>query len=340
MLYAPYCTSVAQHLKESGRRYDLVFLFRPGVVERHIKTIRKHSPQTKVLFHTVDLHYLRLSREAELHKDKVKMKAADEMKRREFALIRAVDTSIVVSTTELELLRLELPNERIRVFPLIMDIPGTDKEFKDRRDIIFVGGYQHAPNIDAVRYFVNDVMPILRRRLPSIHFYVVGSKPPAEIQALASEDVIITGFVEDLSSLLDRMRVSVAPLRYGAGIKGKIGTAMAVGLPTVATSLAAEGMSLTNGEDILVADGAEAFAEAVARLHEDEALWNNLSQTGLDFAKKTWGAEAAWVTLDSILSNMGILSVRGNRPLTLYSPRRENVTYFHRIIEPKHDSVM
>ena len=97
-------------------------------------------------------------------------------------------------------------------------------------------------------------MPILRRRLPGIRFYAVGSNPPATIHALASEDVVVTGFVEDLSSLLDQMRVSVAPLRYGAGIKGKIGTAMVVGLPVVATSLAAEGMSLTIGENILVAD--------------------------------------------------------------------------------------
>jgi O-antigen biosynthesis protein len=335
VLYAPYCTSVEQHLKESGGRYDLVFIFRPGVVERYIKTIRKHCPRAKVLFHTVDLHYLRMSREAELLQDKVKMKAANKMKRREFAAIRAADTSIVVSTTELELLHHELPNERIRVFPLIMDIRGTEKAFKDRRDVIFVGGYQHTPNIDAVQYFVSDVMPILRRRLPGIRFHGVGSKMPAEIRALASEDVIIPGFVDDLSSLLDRMRVSVAPLRYGAGIKGKIGTAMAVGLPSVATSLAVEGMSLTDGENILVSDDAADFADAVTRLHEDEELWNKLSKAGLDFAKKIWGAEAAWETLDSILREIGISSVRGSHPLTLYSPRSEPATFSRRTFGPQ-----
>ena len=338
VFYAPYCTSVEEHLNESGGRYDLVILFRPVVVERQIKAIRRHSPQAKVIFHTVDLHYLRMSREAELNDNKVKMKAADEMKRREFALIRAVDSTIVVSTNELELLHPELPNERIHVFPLIIDIRGTDKTFKDRHDVVFVGGFQHTPNKDAVQHFVNDVMPILRRRLTGIRFYVVGNKAPAEIQALASEDVLITGFVKDLSSLLDRMRVSVAPLRYGAGIKGKIGTAMAVGLPTVATSLAAEGMLLTDGENILVADGAEAFADKVTQLYEDESLWNNLSKAGLDFAKKAWGAEAAWVTLDSILSEIGILSVRGNRPLTLYSPRPKDLAHSLRIIGPLQNS--
>lgn len=319
VLYAPYCTSVEEHLTKSGGRYNLAFLFRPGVVERHLTAIRKHSPKAKVIFHTVDLHYLRISREASLHGDTAKQKAADEMKQRELAAIRAADLSIVHSTVELELLRPEMPNELIHVFPLIMDIRGTDKTFKDRRDVVFVGGYQHPPNIDAVQYFVSDIMPILRRCLPGVHFYAVGSKPPAEIQALAGEDVIVTGFVEDLASLLDQMRVSVAPLRYGAGIKGKIGSAMVVGLPTIATSLAAEGMSLINEENIIVADGAEAFADAVARVYEDESLWNHLSKSGLEFAKQAWGTEAAWKILASILSDIGISNERGNNPLVLYS---------------------
>jgi O-antigen biosynthesis protein len=327
VLYSPYNTSVIQHLKESGRRYDLVFLFRPGVVQLHIKAIRKYSPQAKVLFHTVDLHFLRMQREAELLDNKVKMRQAAEMKQLEFAAIRSVDATIVVSTNELDLLRSQLPKERIHVFPLIMDIPGTDKGFKDRRDIVFIGGYQHPPNFDAVKYFANDIMPLLRQRLPGVCFYVVGNKPPAEIQALASNDVIITGFIEDLPSLFDQIRVSVAPLRYGAGIKGKIGTAMTMGLPTVATSLAAEGMSLTDGENIMLAEGAEAFASTVARLYEDEALWNRLSKAGLEFANKAWGAEVAWERLANILSELGLNVQRSIRPIKLFSPVIRSADY-------------
>ena len=332
VLYAPYCTSVEQHLKESGARYDLAFLFRPGVVQRHIKSIRKYSPKAKVLFHTVDLHYLRLSREAQLLNDAAKQRAANKMKSAEQAAIRAVDITTVVSTSELELLRSELPNEKIRVLPFSRSILGTKKGFQARRDIVFVGGYQHSPNIDAVQYFVNDIMPLLRQRLPGVRFYVVGSKPPKEIQVLASEDVIVTGFVEDLPPLLDQMRVNVAPIRYGAGIKGKIGYAMTVGLPTVATSLAAEGMSLTNGKNIFIADGAEAFANAVTRLYEDELLWNDLSKAGLDFADKTWGAEVAWTTLASILREIGISGIERNHLLILYSPRSKYGTNFRQSI--------
>jgi len=200
---------------------------------------------------------------------------------------------------------------------------GTNVDFKDRRNIAFVGGYQHAPNVDAVQYFVPEIMPLLRRRLPGVRFYVVGSKPPAEIKALVAEDVIISGFVEDLSPFLDNIRVSVAPLRYGAGIKGKIGTAKAVGLPTVATSLAVEGMSLTNEENILVADGEVAFSDAVARVYEDEQLWITLSHAGSEFADKAWGAEAAWCTLNSILNRVNFDSIRGSYSLSLYCDRRE-----------------
>lgn len=319
VLYAPYVVSVEHHLRECGGRYDLAFLFRPGVVERHLSDIRRHCPNAKVLYHTVDLHFLRMSREAELQNDKAKQKSADEMKRCEFDAIRAADASIVHSTAELELLRPLLPEAKLHVFPLIMDVKETNKGFTDRSDIIFVGGYQHTPNVDAVFYFVSEIMPLLRKQLPGVRFYAVGSRPPADMQALASEDVIITGFVENLSPLLEKMRVSVAPLRYGAGIKGKIGTAMAVGLPVVATSLAAEGMSLIDGEHILIADGTEVFADAVIKMYRGSTLWNRISQNSLAFAAKAWGAEAAWETLATILADLTIGVERSVYPLSLYS---------------------
>ncbi len=319
VLYAPYVSSVEQHLKDCSGRYDLAFLFRPGVVERHIKAIRKHCPKAKVLFHTVDLHYLRMSREAELQSDKTKKKAADEMKQRELAAILATDASIVHSTAEFELLRPELPDAKLHVFPLIMDVRETENTFADRHDIVFIGGYQHSPNVDAVQYFVSEIMPILRQRLPGVRFYAVGSKPPTEIQALASEDIIVTGFIENLDQLLDKMRISVAPLRYGAGIKGKIGTAMAVGLPVVATPLAVEGMSLIDGENILVADEAEAFTDAIVRLYQDETLWNLIRESGLKFADNAWGAKAAWKILSTILADVDINTIRSTYSLSLYS---------------------
>lgn len=319
VLYAPYVMSVEQHLKEYGERYDLAFLFRPSVVARNIETIHQYCPKAKVLFYTHDLHFLRMTREAELFQDAKKAEEAEEMKSLELAVMNAVDASILVSEKEFEAVRNELPKNKVHIVPLILNTTGTDKEFADRKDIIFVGGFQHTPNIDAVKYFVSEIMPLVRKDLPGVCFYAVGSKAPDEIKALASDDVIITGFVEDLTSLLDKMRVSVAPLRYGAGVKGKVGTAMAAGLPVVATTLAAEGMSLTDEKNIFVADDPEDFAKAIVKIYQDEGLWNNVSQNSIKFADNAWGAESSWKILSGIISSLGVSTIRGNHPISLYS---------------------
>ena len=334
VLYQPFCSSVEQHLQENGERYDLTMLFRPTVMEQQVRNIRKYCPNAKVLFNTVDLHYLRMSREAQLLNDKKKQKAADEMKQIELTAIHAADASIVLSTAELEILQPQLPEAKLHVFPLIMNIKGTTKGFDERRDIVFVGGFQHTPNVDAVKYFVKDVMPLLRKQLPDVRFCVVGSNAPAEINALASNNVIIKGFVEELTPLLDTFRVSVAPLRYGAGIKGKIGTAMAIGLPVVATPLAAEGMSLTNGENILIADGAEAFANTLTKLYNDKTLWDKISRNEIVFAEQIWGAEAALENLMNILTDLGIKVNQATFPLSLYSERYLNTNRKAKILLP------
>jgi glycosyltransferase involved in cell wall biosynthesis len=114
------------------------------------------------------------------------------------------------------------------------------------------------------------------------------------------------------------IRVSVAPLRYGAGIKGKVGTAMALGLPVVATILATEGMALTDGENILIADDPQALVDAIGRLYRDEGLWNRISANALDFARHAWGAEAAWRNLADIVTGLGMPVTRGTHPLALF----------------------
>jgi GT2 family glycosyltransferase/glycosyltransferase involved in cell wall biosynthesis len=319
VLFAPHITNVEQHLKDSSNRYELAILFRPRVADRHMNAIRKLCPKAKVIFHTVDLHFLRMMREAELNADQSQKKAAAEMKALELSLIADADIATVLSTQEFAMLSQHVPKGKIRLLPYTRYIEGTNKCFDERRDIVFVGGYQHLPNVDAVKYFVAEIMPLIRLRLPGVRFYAVGSNPPPEIITLACEDVIVTGFVEDLAPLLDKMRVSVAPLRYGAGIKGKIGSALSAGLPVVATQLAAEGMSLTDGENILVADGAEQFTDAIARIYQDKIFWECLSLNSLVFAENAWGAEVAWQNLATILSDLGLHAKRGAYPLSLYS---------------------
>lgn len=322
VLYSPWTQTVEQHLQELGSRYDLVFLFRPTVVERNLPAVKKYCPQAKTLFYTHDLHHLRMAREAQLEDDTKKMRAAEAMKTREFAAINAVDLSILVSTAELELLKTEISDSRLAVFPLILDIPGTTITWAQRQDIVFVGGFQHTPNVDAMLYFAQEIMPHLRPLLPGVRLYIVGSKPPKKIQALQNSDITVLGFVDDLDSLLAKIRLSIAPLRFGAGIKGKVGTALAAGVPTVATSLAVEGMGLTDQENILIADDAEDFAQAIAQLYANEPLWNHLSEAGISFAENAWGANAAWQHLSNLLDTVGLAPALPSHPLRLYSQTR------------------
>lgn len=318
VLYAPYVTSVVQHLQDMGGRYDLVYLFRPVVVERHIEAVRTFCPQAKVLFYTHDIHHIRMEREAALLASPQKASEAAEMKAREFKAIRAVDSTIVVSTAELEILQPQLPDQHLKLLPLMLDVPGTTSAYEQRSGIVFVGGYQHTPNVDAVVYFVTEVMPLLRPLLPGIHFHAVGSKPPQVVQDLAAHDVEITGFVEDLKPMLDRMRVSVAPLRYGAGVKGKVGTALANGLPTVVSPVAAEGMSIIDGEHVLTASSPIEFAEAIVQVYTDKVLWTRLSQHGVECAERTWGPRAAFQTFGSIVSGLGFDIAPSQRSLSMY----------------------
>ena len=321
MLYAPYITSVSKHLKEFGQRYDLVFISRAVTLERNLALVSRYCPKAKILFHTVDLHYLRMAREAELTKSVDVRRKAGQMKEMELQLIRLADMTTVVSAHELSILQKELPHHKIRLLPYARLTQSSKKGFLERRDIVFVGSYQHPPNVDAVKFFTQEIMPLLRQSLSGVRFYVVGSKPPMEVKELASEDVIITDFIPDLTSFLDNIRLSVAPLRYGAGIKGKIGSAMAAGLPVVATPIAAEGMSLTQGLDILIAEDPKAFADQITTLYHDENLWDSLSNNSLNFAEQVWGAEPAWNILANTLAEIDITVTRSPYSLKLYTDR-------------------
>jgi glycosyltransferase involved in cell wall biosynthesis len=134
-----------------------------------------------------------------------------------------------------------------------------------------------------------------------IRFHIVGSKATQDVLDLAADDVIVHGFVEDIAPFMDECRLSIAPLRVGAGVKGKVNMAMSYGLPVVATSVAVEGMHVRAGEDVLVADTPAELAAAILRVYADETLWNMLSANGLDNVRAHFSFEAAREALQAIL---------------------------------------
>jgi glycosyltransferase involved in cell wall biosynthesis len=152
-------------------------------------------------------------------------------------------------------------------------------------------------------WYARDIMPRLRRRLPGVTTYVIGSQVTPSIQALAADDVVILGHVPNIEPYFNGCRVSIAPLRYGAGVKGKVNLAMSYGLPVVATRASIEGMHLTDGEDVLVADDPEAFAAAVQRAYDDRALWERLSAGGRANVSRHFSRAVAREALCRLLSS-------------------------------------
>jgi GT2 family glycosyltransferase len=306
VLYRPFMNSVESHLKEFGGRYDLAFLFRQQVVERHINAVKKYCPQAKTLYYTHDLHHLRMMREAELLNDDGKKIDAEVMKAKELKAISEVDSTILVSSAELEILRPQIPEERLEVMPLAYDVPGTMKGYEQREGIVFIGGAHHPPNTDAILFFAKEVMPLVNQSLPDVKFHVVGSNPPLEILELASENIVIHGFVEDLNEFLDQMKISVAPMRFGAGMKGKVCTALGKGVPVIATPVAAEGLGIENKKTGMIASTPEEFLSSINRIYRDKDLWLEISNKGIVLVDELCGAKISYQNLNLILDRIGI----------------------------------
>jgi len=310
-LYAPYINTLEQHLSEYGSHYDVVVMFRVLVVERNLNLLRKYCPSAKVIFHTSDLHFLREQRQADLSGSKTLTQTAMKTKERELQVIQLVDASIVHSSTEKAMLEAELSKKHapanIFLFGWAIDIPGTNAEFGQRNGMVFIGGFQHQPNVDAVQYFARDIFPLIKKKLPDVVFYIVGSRATSEVLSLAGNGIKVLGFVKDLREVLDQCRLSVVPIRYGAGIKGKIGTCLSYGLPCVSTGIGAEGMGLKDKDDgVIVEDDPVAFADAVVRLHENETLWQSCSNGGLEFVEQNYSLDAGTDTVRKLLLDIGL----------------------------------
>jgi O-antigen biosynthesis protein len=305
-----YCRSVRDYLEKHGSGFDAIILSRCDFARKHIANARLYAPQSRIIFDTVDLHFLRMNREADLRQDPTLRVSADEKKRQEYELIDEADETWVVSSFEQDLLGKERPNESVEIVSTIVDVPGSNTPFSLRHDFLFIGSFQHTPNIDAVIFFTNEVYPLVKARLPGVRFYVIGDKAPPAVIALASENIIITGLQPDVRPYFDSVRLSLAPLRFGAGIKGKINQSMGFGVPVVATSLAVEGMFLTDREDVLIGDTPEDFARALIEVYGSEELWQHVSKNALEKTKASYSVEAARRKLKHLLSDEHFSSAR------------------------------
>jgi glycosyltransferase involved in cell wall biosynthesis len=309
VVYHPYVKKLSDYLISHGSGFDAVVLSRCDFARKHIADVRLHAPQSRIIFDTVDLHFLREDSEARLTGDPEARRKAQEKQRLEHELIEQADETWVVSCLEQQLLQEKQPNKSIQVVSNIVDIPGSNRPFAVRRDWLFIGGFQHRPNIDAVLFFVKEIYPLLSEHLRDAKFYIIGDKPPPEVAALATERIVVAGLQRDVRPFFDSVKLSVAPLRFGAGVKGKINQSMAFGVPVVATSMAIEGMELKDREDILVADEPEEFARALIELYQSEGLWTRLSENGIGKTRALYSTDGARKKLEFLFSDEHLKSL-------------------------------
>jgi GT2 family glycosyltransferase len=300
--FHPYTRSITDFLGQHGKEFDIVVLSRHYVAEKHIDAVKSFAPDALVVFDTVDLHFLREERLAELADSRAARLAAAARREEELRLIRKASVTLVVSHVEQELLARLVPEARVMILSTIHEPQPVGKPFAERDGLLFVGGFRHPPNNDAILWYANEILPLMRRRLPGVKTYVVGGDVPATIKSLAADDLIITGYVPDIAPYLAGCRVSISPLRYGAGVKGKINLAMSFGLPVVATTPSIEAMYLTPGVDVFIGDDPEAFADAVVRVYGDEELWAKLAAGGFDNIRTHFSRSVATASLTQLLA--------------------------------------
>jgi len=292
---------ILAHLAAEGQRYSHAWLVFPSIAREYLPWVRTLALHAKLIFDSVDLHHVRYARQAELTGDPGAARLADFYRRLETVCCRSSDLTIAITDEERRQLSALAPGSSIVVVPNIHPVVTPVAPISGRSGLLFIGGFYHQPNVDAVHYFVEEIFPRVRSRLPGIEFVILGSNMPPSVLGLAAPGVRPVGYVEDPAPYFHAARVFVAPLRYGAGMKGKVGQAMSAGLPSVATPIAAEGMDLEHERHVLVAGAPGEFADAVIRLCGDDVLWHHLSEQGRQHIEQRFSPAAVRAQLQSLL---------------------------------------
>jgi len=287
------------------KRYQVIWLEFYFVAKDYLELCRRWQTAAILVVDSVDVHYLRLERKAQLTKGENDLTHASEVKKLELDTYGKADVVIAITEEDAVFLKMDIPHLNTEIIPNIHAIPVNPAYPPDvEKRLIFVGAYKHEPNADGVLYFAKEIWPILQARVPGIKFSIVGSDPSLDICQLASQDIEVTGYVKSTLPYLLKSMVSIAPLRYGAGMKGKVGEAMAAGIPVVSTSIGVEGMNLVNEKNILIADTPQDFADAVFRLLNDPELRNQIKNNGINFIRENLSEEAVAIKLNEVFSRL------------------------------------
>lgn len=291
-----YRNNIQEWLKENLEFFDYVYMERPQVAKRYIDLIQKYS-QAKTIYFACDLHHIREYREYQLTHERAKLKSSKRWKKIEYELFAKADVGHVVGTYEQKIMQNEFPNKPIRNIPIYIYENMRDnanQDFEKRKDILFVGGFGHAPNIDAVLWFAEKVFPKILTKYPNMKWYIVGGSVPDVISNLSDNHVIVKGYLsdEDLQELYDQCRMAVVPLRVGAGVKGKVVEAAYFQIPLVTTTIGAEGLDDKIG-NMVIEDNSNKMADVINNLYENYETLYKMSAAGEVFIQRYFSLKEA-----------------------------------------------
>ena len=292
-------------MRAHGRQVDLVWTARPDVTGPILDLLRAQT-RAPILYYTHDLHHLRERRRYELEGDPRALAESRRVQRIENRIFARVDRVMTPSGDEAEVIRGDVPEASVHVIPPYM-MPAaplgdrTGADFAGRDALIFVGGYNHLPNVDAAVWLASEIMPLVWAALPEARLLLVGNAPPPSVLALAARRVVVTGFVADVSPLYAAARLSVSPLRYGAGVKGKIVSALQEGVPVVTTPVGNEGLGLVHGTEAWIAADAEGLAEGIVALYRDPDRCAAMADAGQAVLRRDLSEESARAALMRVL---------------------------------------
>lgn len=295
--------AVVDFLRDEGDAFAMFFLSRIHCGGRFLEACRRGNPRADIVFNTVDLHFVREERAAKIRVDREGYFRAQTIRERELYVVRQSDLILVVSSLEKDIVLDSVPGAPVQWMPLFRALPPRVSDFASRSGIGFVGGYSHAPNVDAVRYFLEEVWPQVHSLDPGIRFEIAGLGLPDDIVQSLPSGVIYRGQVADLEQWLGRLRLTVAPLRYGAGAKGKVASSIVNGVPVIGTRVAFEGMGI-GSEAAITTDGSSDMASAIVRIHSDKVAWEALSRGSRDFAVANLSIEAGMKRFTALLAEL------------------------------------
>ena len=283
------------------KKIDYVWFNGPLALNLFYKKMKTILPSAKFIYDMVDIHFLRFKRAIELEPTRISLKKNHKhFFRLETVVAPQLDYIIAISDKEKEIMSQYADKNKIITVSNI-HYPKIDiserKNFIDSKGITFIGSI-HEPNIDAVKFLYEKIMPIVWKTNPEIEVSIIGNVSE-KLDLKLYPKFNFLGFVESIEEHFMNSKIMVAPLRFGAGVKGKIGQAFEYFLPVITTDIGAEGMRLTNHKNVLIANDENSFAQAILQLNNDEELWNTLSQNSID-SLKPFSIESVSSTLKKI----------------------------------------